>query len=364
MSAVAPAPLNETTSSSPSKYLTGVLSSPPVVTLTAYIPTSSVGAVIGRRGTNVEELQRRAAQSATTRQPVRVSVVGHDLKNNSVATPPNMGTAAGGGSSLSPSSPGFVPTAENPAGPPNSSSLVPFTYSPLDFSDPAWTPVVIRADVEAAIAAGKGLLDACNGQLDEVILDIPLPRHRHATVVGKHGMTVARLSADHNVRIMVPHKESRHDVVQLEGGLENVQKCLTDLLQVASRMVKRDDSAVSTTLTLTVPTPPSQTKIRNLARKTDCSIKKKKTEENGKSQWNLYVTGKSAENVSAAIGILRKWREEQQQGATSDGGNSGGVPSPRKGNSKPGPRNRNKGTTKRGGKNGPHKTPTSENATS
>jgi hypothetical protein len=103
--------------------LTGVLTSPPVVTLTAYIPTSvssyrplqqpspwsqrlssrsprlprnelplssssshllyiyacyvtqCVGGVIGRKGQKVEDLQRRAAKAATTRLPVRVSVV-------------------------------------------------------------------------------------------------------------------------------------------------------------------------------------------------------------------------------------------------------------------------------------------------
>jgi hypothetical protein len=110
MSAVSPAPPVTTDT----KYMTGVLTSPPVVTLTAYIPTSvsnplktaalvtfrrprahhrrvsssashsscdydcyaqCVGGVIGRKGQKVEDLQRRAAKAATTRLPVRVSVV-------------------------------------------------------------------------------------------------------------------------------------------------------------------------------------------------------------------------------------------------------------------------------------------------
>uniref|UniRef100_A0A7S3L1B4 K Homology domain-containing protein n=1 Tax=Amphora coffeiformis TaxID=265554 RepID=A0A7S3L1B4_9STRA len=206
-------------------------------------------------------------------------------------------------------------------------TTLPHTYSGLDFSDPNWTPVVIRADVEAAMAAGRGLEEVCNGQLDQVVLDVPFPRHRHATVVGKHGLTIAKLSADHNVRIMIPHKDSRHDMIQLEGDLLPVQQCLIDLLQLASRIMpaaslKRDDGATSSggsntqqqqehqvSDSLLVPLAPSQTKIRNVARKTDCSIKKKKYADG----WQLFVAGKSAEQVAAGIALFRKWRDDVQK---------------------------------------------------
>ena len=340
-----------------SRYYTAVLQSPPVVTLTAYIPTSAVGAVIGRRGQNVEELQRRAAQSATTRQPVRVSVVGHDLLLKTASTQSSSGAAAvansasagvlmmsptstvlasgggagGGGGGAGAGESSHATTAPSTT----ASTTLPHTYSGLDFSDPNWTPVVIRADVEAAMAAGRGLEEVCNGQLDQVVLDVPLPRHRHATVVGKHGITIAKLSADHDVRIMIPHRESRHDMIQLEGDLVPVQQCLIELLQLASRMTptatsKRDDggtlsgtnasaqqqqqqqqqqraSVVSDSLM--VPVAPSQTKIRNVARKTDCSIKKKKHTDG----WQLFISGKSNEQVTAAISHFRKWRDEQPQ---------------------------------------------------
>lgn len=312
MSSVAPAPPLEQQNPQQSKhqYLTAVLQSPPVVTLTAYIPTSAVGAVIGRRGQNVEELQRRAAQSATTRQPVRVSVVGHDLKHNAAApsvssplTSPVVASSQSSAASLGGESPMTGPTA--------SSASLPQTYSGLDFSDPDWTPVVVRADVEAAMAAGRGLMDVCNGQCDEVVLDVPLPRHRHATVVGKHGLTIAKLSADHDVRIMIPHKESRHDMIQLEGDFVKVQQCLLDLLNVAGRMPRSDSAGTAAVSdSLTVPHPaPSQTRIRNVARKTDCSIKKKKLP--GTDGWQLFVTGKTNEQVAAAMAMLAKWKEEQ-----------------------------------------------------
>lgn len=367
--AVAPAPTTTTfqsESSSNAKYMTGVLTSPPVLTLTAYIPTAAVGAVIGRRGQNVEDLQRRAAQSATTRQPVRVSVVGHDLKHSAVAAP----TAA----LSSPTSPSFGGGGATEGGPsattlttpttPSSSSL-PYTYSALDFSDPAWTPVVIRADVEAALAAGRGLSDACNGKLDQVVLDVPLTRHRHASIIGQFGRTIAKLSADHDVRIMVPHKESRMDLIQLEGDLENVASCLMEILRIASRhgnnnsssnnpgnKQQRDDSSLPAD-SLMVATAPTQTKIRNIAKKTGTTIKKKKLDDNS-AAWELLVTGKTTDQVAAAMALLRKWRDE---GGASDSANNNataaqgrkGKPSGGGGGGGRGRQNNNKGTPKRGG---------------
>ena len=377
--AVAPAPTPppttttfQTESSSSAKYMTGVLTSPPVVTLTAYIPTAAVGAVIGRRGQNVEDLQRRAAQSATTRQPVRVSVVGHDLKHSAVAaaptaalssspTSPSFGGGGGGATEGGPSATTLTPTTTTT---PSSSSL-PYTYSALDFSDPAWTPVVIRADVEAALAAGRGLSDACNGKLDQVVLDIPLTRHRHASIIGQFGRTIAKLSADHVVRIMVPHKESRMDLIQLEGDLENVTSCLMEILRIASRhgnnnsnsnnpgnKQQRDDSSLPAD-SLTVATAPTQTKIRNIAKKTGTTIKKKKSDDNT-AAWELIVTGKTTDQVAAAMALLRKWRDEG--GASDSTNNNATAAQGRKG--KPGGggggrgrqnNNNNKGTPKRGG---------------
>jgi hypothetical protein len=190
-----------------------------------------------------------------------------------------------------------------------SSSAIPYTYSGLDFSDPAWTPVVIRGDVEAALAAGRGLADTC-GTLDEVVMDVPLPRARHAAVIGKNGRVLAKLSGDHNVRIMIPFKQAKHDMIQLEGDLPNVSACLADLLTVATNSSNNG----SVTESLVLPRMAfSQSRLRALARRTDCRIKKKSVDE---INWQIFVTGKTSQ-VATALQVLRKWKEAVSTAATT-----------------------------------------------
>ena len=234
------------------ELLTAIASLQPApLTLTLYIPTTAVGAVIGRRGQNITQLQKDAAAASST-TPVRISVVGH----NDAAVR---------------------------------------TYSDLDWSDPQWTPVVIRADPGAALKAATKIQQVVP-QLDEVVMDIPVPRSRHAVIVGKRGLTLASLSAAHQVRIMVPSKELRHDVVQLEGDLDQVKQCYLALLRIA----KGEEEA-----TILVPQLPSHTKLRIIGRRTNTMIRKRKVDEN---TWQLSVTG--AGKVHIAIAILQKWKEE------------------------------------------------------
>jgi KH domain len=223
------------------------------VTLTCYIPTSSVGAVIGRRGSTILQIQRHAQQVGGNSGPVRVSIVGHEDED------------------------------------------VPYTYSELDWSSPHWTPVVIRASPCAALAAGQRLWETV-GDMDEVVLDFPLARTKHASLIGKRGLVLANLSADTSVRIMVPAKEVRHDIVQLEGDLENVAKCLSKILQLFD--VKPPPA------TIRLDQLPSQTKLRNVARKTETTIRKKKLEE--ENSWQLSITGTSTENIQAAVTLLER----------------------------------------------------------
>lgn len=279
----------------------------PTVTLTMYIPTSSVGAVIGRRGANIANLQKLASGSASTNQPVRVSVIGQD-----------------------------------------STETLPYTYSELDFSDPNWTPVVIRADPRAAFTAAIKLEDTV-GAVDEVVLDIPVSRNKHAAIVGKRGLTLANMSADTNVRIMVPNKLRLHDCVQLEGDLDNVKRCLDRVLQVAAKAKPPKSEEVSSVLL--VQQLPSQTKLRSVGRKTETSIKKKKMDE---SSWQLTVSGATNDQVQNAIAMLKKWNESDEPAAPS-------TPGPRRPNNR-GKRNAGrgeKGTPKRGGKTPTNSKPTS-----
>jgi hypothetical protein len=130
---------------------------------------------------------------------------------------------------------------------------------------------------------------------------------KHAAIVGKRGCVLQNISADTNVRIMVPKRDLHHDIVQLEGDLHNVKQCLDRLLQVASKGKKTDDSPSAS---ITVTQLPSQTKMRGVSRKTDTSIKKKKVQD----EWQLIVTGSSQENVQAAIAIIQMWKDAQAAG--------------------------------------------------
>jgi hypothetical protein len=261
----------------------------PQVTLTCYIPTNTVGAVIGRRGSTIGQIQRHAQTVGTG--SIRVSVVGHEDEDED--TQP-----------------------------------VPYTYSELDWSSPHWTPVVIRGDPCGALAAGQFLAKIVM-ELDEVVLDVPLSRTKHAALIGKRGLVLANLSADTQVRIMVPRRELRHDVVQLEGDLEQVRMCLDKVLLLTCSdktplSAKKTPTAtakptlppdppleeamtVTMTMALTVTVLPSQTKMRNVGRKTDCLVKKKKDGD----KWQLIVSGTSKEQIQSAIAILEKWHEDQ-----------------------------------------------------
>mmetsp|Transcript_7909 Transcript_7909/g.17576 ORF Transcript_7909/g.17576 Transcript_7909/m.17576 type:complete len:384 (-) Transcript_7909:264-1415(-) len=371
------------------------------MSLTVYIPNESVGAVIGRRGQTVAALQKTAAQSSSTHHPVRVSVVA--------------ATKEGGGQ---PAAHAFEPGAgyapsnvNNNANSTVASSLtnVPamsdyHTFTALDQSDPSWTPVVIRADAPAVLNAAHGLadlltksapsaskgptsLETMSSLLDHVILDVPLSRQKHATLIGKRGLTLATLSAESKVRIMIPQKAARLDLIQLEGDLLNVFVCLANVMRLlaapsqtaagngqgankqdahngnsstsSSFNNNKSDTATSTTSTTTtvsLSSLPSQTKLRNIARKTDCQIRKQRKSN------TLTITGQTLDQVQAAVVLLDKWQSAQQQ--QEDGGEGEAASAPNTtGNSNTGGggnrnnrrggnnRNRNNGKRNYGGKN-------------
>ena len=288
----------------------------PQVTLTCYVPTSSVGAVIGRQGRTIANIQRSAAQRAVSSSspppPVRVSIVGPDEPVESI----------------------------------------PPTYTPLDWSSSDWTPVVIRAEVCQVLVAAKLLQDiVTEANLDDVILDLPIAMQKHAVIVGKKGLVLANLSADTNVRIMVPSRDVKVDIVQLEGPLSNVLLCCEKLLKKAADAPSSSAStststaggnnntgggstSSNTTTTRTsesirVQQLPSQTKLRTVGRKTECVIKKKKvasssTTEGGEQQqqqqqeWLLTITGNTPEQVSSAVNMLQKTQTQQLQQQDSE----------------------------------------------
>jgi len=171
------------------------------------------------------------------------------------------------------------------------------------------------------------------------VLDVPINRNKHASIVGKRGLTLANMSADTNVRIMVPNKDLRHDVIQLEGDLPNVKQCLDRVLQVttssSSKASGNGGSGANSTpassfnkgkpskqqissgedaperISQTVVLEkflPTQTKIRAIGRKTDTSVKKRKV---GDASWQLTVSGTKQDGIQNAIAILKKWHADR-----------------------------------------------------
>lgn len=242
----------------------------PQVTLTCYIPSQSIGAVIGRRGSTIAQIQRHAQQYGV----LRLSIVGHD----------------------------------------DTSDSVPYTFTALDWTCKEWTPVVIRGDPCAALCAAQRLRAVAGGELDDVILDIPLNRGKFSTLIGRRGSVLFGLSADTNVRIMVPQRALRIDLIQLEGELDNVKVCFEKIVDLLSSLKKKtpgDENAVSASLQ--VPTLPSQTKLRVVAKKTDTTIQKKRQAD---ETWLITVWGQDMDHVETAIEMLSK-KPSQQTGSTT-----------------------------------------------
>jgi predicted RNA-binding protein YlqC (UPF0109 family) len=328
-----------------------------MITLTCYIPSSSVGAVIGRRGATIAQIQKQAQQVGTSNGAVRLSIVGHQNENE-IAAAAAAGALEDSALQLQlqlPSSPQASSPEQSPVQVATqnlaststplqaASSSVPYTYTELDWSSPLWTPVVIRADPCATLTAAQ-LLREKVGRMDDVIMDIPLGRNKHSGLIGRRGFVLANLSADTSVRIMVPSRELRHDIVQLEGDLDNVKQCLERVLVITSdipggkkkapttngsnintntnancnastsaarQQDKKDDEGETETVTVSVLPP--QAKLRTVGRRTDTSIKKKKVDDNN---WEIIVHGPSAEGVKSAVATLQKWNEDNSNNNT------------------------------------------------
>jgi predicted RNA-binding protein YlqC (UPF0109 family) len=312
------------------------------MTVTIYIPTVCAGAVIGKRGATIAKIQKWAQQMAGIHSDqVRISVVHHP--QSSMAG----NDALGGGvpqlrSSISTRGLLFSPAEESGTSnvgndtsglsSPNFPSVIPFTYTELDFTDPNWTPVVVRAPTMAGMAVSATILDICvEYVLDrtqiQFIFDLPISsqnqqpasattttnssviNNAHATIIGKRGQTIMTLSANSNCRIMVPPKQLKQDIVQLEGPLKECTCCLeaiANLLSFSSTELSSNTPSKTTKSTVaTVPSPslmaknaqirsndnkhqcsfvvrplPSQTKLRNIARRTETVIRKTRRNKN------------------------------------------------------------------------------------
>ena len=305
--------------------------------MTLYIPTVCVGGVIGRRGSTIAQIQRQAQQlTPGGAPPVRVSIVGNPNNNPNNNNNSNTATTTGEWNSNANANavePGETaaaaasmdnPIANTPNHPPSSSSssslVIPYTHTEFDWSCPDWTPVVIRAIPEAALFVSKKLGEICQSDQQDCIMDLPLGRQRHATIVGKRGTTLMQLSANTNVRIMVPPKSMARDLVQLEGKYDDCVQCLQALAQLF-RGAGAPLNNTRLSVQVVIQNLPSQTKLRSVGRKTDTIIKKKKLDDT----WQLTIMGNNEPQVHSAVQLLQKWGAASHNEGGGDPTSTAGI---------------------------------------
>lgn len=192
------------------------------VQLTAYITPASVGGVIGRKGARIVQIQKDSGKQ------VRVSVLSTSSGKVGPATSVNS-------KSNKESRTNGLNTENQGVLDANSSGDDP---SEMEH----WIPVIIKGDPVSTIKAGKLVLEALEDpqDMDGVVLDVPIHRSKHSAIIGKKGVNIMKLSADHNVRIMVPppsrdgSEKGNLNMIQLEGDIFDVEKCLVDLLKTIS----------------------------------------------------------------------------------------------------------------------------------
>jgi len=212
--------------------------------LTIYVPPHTVGAVIGRGGRTILNVQREAMRrSAGHVAPVRISVLGN---SNSTSTQANTNNANNGHANqqegVGDSNQGdSFPTSQ---GGQQSSSSSTWNYheyynslnqkqnqqqnQPSDDNtddstndDDDWTPVIIRGDPVGCFSAVRQILPLVDRDNDPtIVLEVPIHRAKHNMLVGKGGITIAALSATLDTRIMIPPNEFMSNV----GGGENFWK--------------------------------------------------------------------------------------------------------------------------------------------
>lgn len=200
--------------------------------LTIFVPPHTVGAVIGRGGRTILNVQREAMRrSAGHVAPVRISVLGSNSSNSNnsgqgnanghanqqqqqhEAAHANQGDAFPSQQRGHPSSTTWnyreYLTQQQQLTQPGDANR-PGESPPGEADDDSddWTPVIIRGDPVGCFAAVRQILPLVDHAHDRhVVLEVPVHRANHNTLVGKGGVTIAALSAAHEARIMIPPNE-------------------------------------------------------------------------------------------------------------------------------------------------------------
>ena len=318
------------------------------VQITMYIPPHSVGAVIGRGGRTIVSVQREAMRcNAGHVTPIRISVLNdstnttredyHQQHNNIESSSDNNQVATDGYNNTT--------WNDNQNNEDQSESID---------EDDEWTPVVIKGDPVGCFSACRQLVTIVEEENDpEIVLDIPILKSKHNMLVGKGGIVLAALSATHETRIMVPPNEFMSNVtgpedniwkqreaaqndpgmamlfsnnndananpnimeqsntlppniIQLEGDIDKVERCLVKMLNIiagetytptgvivttnnksettqvksSTAKINKEDETYAEAVIVKIWTPNSKLlnlgKIRKVQRKTNTVIRRKK----------------------------------------------------------------------------------------
>lgn len=174
--------------------------------ITIYVPPNAVGAVIGRGGKTILNVQKEALKRSLGHTgAVRISVLGG---NNS---PSNAAAEEGEFFSAPQAAQGAtwnyheyhssVQKEEEDAA------------MKTDEEDDEFVPVIIRGDPVGCFAAVRQITTLVYNRHDpDVVFEVPIHRSKHNLLVGKGGLILAALSAENEVRIMIPPNDLMENV--------------------------------------------------------------------------------------------------------------------------------------------------------
>ena len=134
---------------------------------------------------------------------VRISVLGGNSTNNSSTNPSNDATVnAEEASEFLPSSQGGATWNYHEY---HSSVHKAEEENAEPSEEDDYVPVIIRGDPVGCFAATRQIMHLVHQKHDpDIVFEVPIHRSKHSLLVGKEGLIVAALSAEYDVRVMVP----------------------------------------------------------------------------------------------------------------------------------------------------------------
>lgn len=277
--------------------------------LTLYVPPDRIGAIIGRGGRTILSIQQEAKRRS----------LGHDMGVRIHVAGGTTATAAAGSAASNQHQHDTNSNNDGGGGTWNYNEyqqLQQQQQKQQDELDDEWVPVIIRADPIGCLEACRLLFPLIDPRSTlsnylTIVFDVPIARAKHNLLVGKGGLVLAGLSATYETRIMIPPNElmsnvestgniweqrqqqqqqqqvvnaaggddvgsamlfdvggsgmspqmnTTSNIIQLEGEINNIEKCLVRMLGIVAAedsmrfvptgiIVHIDSDAISTTPT-------------------------------------------------------------------------------------------------------------------